>query len=268
MTRMLSPAFGVLVTLAKTFANVPICATVLSRSEYDERIQLAETSAFNPSRMGPPTKRLARAPELSRVSDGGVVVALPALANAGDPNSSSVRNSDVFGPRGSSVTSIAGALMSIGIMPVVTSTRSQTSTPGISSGVPVPLRFVMSASPTRYVVCVQLLPCAPTRAGDPALMPPVSIRSPMTSATEVRSGKMLALTGSAPSGSTVNEAPSGGRSRDGQAGCSWGSAPVCAPAVAATSVDAANRTDLTILATAETANGVRAFRPAGAPQPG
>jgi len=60
-----------------------------------------------------------------------------------------------------------------------------------------------------------VLPCAPTRAGDPALMPPVSMRSPMTSATEVRSGKMLALDGSVPSASTVNEAPRGGRPFDG-----------------------------------------------------
>ncbi len=114
--------------------------------------------------------------------------------------------------------------------PVETSTRSQTSTPGMSSGVPVPLRFVMSASPTRYVVCVHVLPCAPTRAGAPALIPPVSMRSPMTSAIDVRSGKMLALEGSVPSASTVNEAPSGGRPFDGHDVCS------CARAEPATSI--------------------------------
>jgi hypothetical protein len=42
----------------------------------------------------------------------------------------------------------------------------------------------------------------------------------MTSAIEVRSGKMLALDGSAPSASTVNDAPSGGRSLEGHAVCS------------------------------------------------
>src|SRR4051812_38700083 len=46
------------------------------------------------------------------------------------------------------------------------------------------------------------------------------MRSPMTSATEVRSGKMLALDGSAPSASTVKDAPSGGRSCDGHLVCS------------------------------------------------
>jgi len=100
----------------------------------------------------PPMKRLARTPEFSRAIDGGVSVALPAFANGGDPNSSNERSVAAPGRRGVSVTAIAGASTSIGIRPVETSTRSQTSMPGISSGVPVPLRFVMSASPTRYVV--------------------------------------------------------------------------------------------------------------------
>ena len=45
------------------------------------------------------------------------------------------------GRRGIIVTAIPGALTSIGIRPVATSTESQTSIGGISSGVPVPLRL-------------------------------------------------------------------------------------------------------------------------------
>ena len=80
--------------------------------------------------------------------EGGVSVALPALAKDGDPNSSIDRSVEAPGRRGVSATVMAGALASIGMRPVETSARSHTSTPGISSGVPVPLRFVMSASPT------------------------------------------------------------------------------------------------------------------------
>ena len=90
---------------------------------------------------------MARAWEFRRLMVGGTVVALPALNSGGDPNSSIARISDAAGRSGVSATDIPVAPASIGIIPVATSIRSQTSTPGISSGVPVPLRLVMSASP-------------------------------------------------------------------------------------------------------------------------
>ena len=90
---------------------------------------------------------MARAWEFRRLMLGGTVVALPAFNSGGDPNSSIARISDAAGRSGVSATDIPGAPASIGIIPVATSIRSQTSTPGISSGVPVPLRLVMSASP-------------------------------------------------------------------------------------------------------------------------
>src|SRR5258708_34694687 len=89
ITRMSSPGFGVLVTFANAEARLPVSAAVLSRSEYDERIQVADSSALTRSgTIGPLRRRLARAPEFSRASVGGVDVALPALAQGGGPNSS------------------------------------------------------------------------------------------------------------------------------------------------------------------------------------
>ena len=196
-------------------ARFPSITFSRSRSKRDDRVHDADSSA--PSRSGtsgPPRNRSACAHESSRVIAGGDAVALPAFNAGGEPMNSIVRIHDAAGRRGTSDTAMPGALTSIGIRPVATSTRSHCSTPGISSGAPVPLGLVMSASPTRYVVCVQVLPCAPTRAGDPALMPPVSMRSPITSGTVVRSGKRLALVGRPPSASTVIHAPSGGRSWD------------------------------------------------------
>jgi len=58
----------------------------------------------------------------------------------------------------------------------------------MSSGVPVPLGLVMSASPTRKIVCVHVLPCAPTRAGDPAPVPPASIRSAIEQRVQIAGG--------------------------------------------------------------------------------
>jgi hypothetical protein len=96
---------------------------------------------------------------------GGESDALPAFSSGGDPRNSIVRIQLELGGRGASATAIPGALTSIGISPVATSTRSHWLTPGISSGTPVPVGLVMSASPTRKIVCVHVLPCAPTRAG-------------------------------------------------------------------------------------------------------
>ena len=149
ITRTSSPGLGVLVTLTNTLASVPVSAAVLSRSEYDERIQLADRSALRRSPTGALMNRLLRTPEFKREMVGGVSVALPALRNDGDPNSWNARVVVAAGPSGIRVTAIAGEFASIGIRPVATSTRCQTSTPGISSGVPVPLKLVMSASPTR-----------------------------------------------------------------------------------------------------------------------
>jgi hypothetical protein len=59
-----------------------------------------------------------------------------------------------------------GALTSTPIMPVFTSTRSHSSTPGNASGVPLPSGSVMLMSPTRNRVCVHELPCAPMCAGE------------------------------------------------------------------------------------------------------
>ena len=95
---------------------------------------------------------------------GGESVSLPAASAGGVPRNSIARIHDAAGCRGISVTAMPGALTSIGIRPVATSTRSHWSTPGISSGAPLPIGSVMSASPTRKIVCVHELPCAPTRA--------------------------------------------------------------------------------------------------------
>ena len=74
---------------------------------------------------------------------------LPPVKAPGAPMSSSDRVHVESGRLGIIVTAIPGALTSIGIRPVAISTESQTSVGGISSGVPAPLRLVMSASPTR-----------------------------------------------------------------------------------------------------------------------
>src|SRR5450759_2765955 len=80
ISRISSPYFGVLVTLTKAEARLPVSASVLSRSEYDERIQFADSRPLRRSgTSGPLMKRLARAPEFSRAIVGGVAVALPAF---------------------------------------------------------------------------------------------------------------------------------------------------------------------------------------------
>ncbi len=175
---------------------------------------------------GPLKNRLPCAHESRRLIAGGFALLLPAFITGTDPVSSSARDHASAGRRGVSVTAMPGADTSIGINPVATSTCCHTSTPGISSGRPVVVGSVTSASPTRKVVCVHVLPCAPTRDGAPAAVPPVSMRSAMTSATIMsRSAKRFVLDGSAPSGSTVISAPSGGRSSN--------DAGVCARALAA-----------------------------------
>src|SRR5689334_20526379 len=137
---------------------------------------------------GPLRTRLPCAHELRRAIDGGFEVLLPALNAGTDAVTSSARvqlaNAGRFG---TSVTINPGALASIGSIPLAASTCSQASTPGISSGRPVNVGLVMSTSPARNAVCVQVLPCAPTRDGDPAAVPPASIRSAITSGTMVSS---------------------------------------------------------------------------------
>src|SRR3954451_1031499 len=98
---------------------------------------------------------------------GAAASCVDALNAGADPVTSIVRVQAVAGGwRGSSVTDMPGDPTSIGIRPVATDACSQTSMPGISSGTPVIVGFVMSTSPIRNVVCVQLLPCAPTSDGD------------------------------------------------------------------------------------------------------
>src|SRR4029434_3513514 len=161
--------------------------------------------------IGPPPMKLPCAHESIRAIDGISVVAPPAFRKDGETNRSSDRCHDADGRRGDSSTAIPGALASTGMMPVDTSTRSNSTTPGDRSGAPDPLGSVMSASPSLNKVWVQVLPCAPDRAGFPALTPPVSTRSVMTSGMEVSSRvKTLALEGSSPSASTVNVLPRGG----------------------------------------------------------
>jgi len=148
-------------------------------------------------------------------------VLLPALRAGTDAVTSSARVQVVNAGRfGMSVTINPGALASIGSMPLAASTCSQASTPGISSGSPVNVGLVMSTSPARNAVCVQVLPWAPTRDGDPAAVPPASMRSAITSGTMVSSSAYtFALDGSSASASTVISAPSGGRSSNGSGGC-------------------------------------------------
>ena len=83
---------GAAVTLTNADgAGLPVSAAVLSRSEYDDRIQVADNSAADAvGQRRRSMNRFARAWELSRSSVGGTVVALPALTNGGDPNSSIV----------------------------------------------------------------------------------------------------------------------------------------------------------------------------------
>ena len=138
-----------------------------------------------------------------------------ALSEGGDPMNEIERSQSVAGARGSSAIARPGALRSIGIKPVETSARSHVSTPGRSSGVPLPLGSVTSTSPSVNKVCVHVLPWAPTRAGSPALNPPLSIRSAMTSGTAVSSSEnRLPGAGSRPSASLVSVLPRGGRSGD------------------------------------------------------
>ena len=62
------------------------------------------------------------------------------------------------------------------MMPLFTSMRSNSSTPGIASGVPLPSGSLRLMSPTRKSVCVHVLPCAPMCAAVPAYRPPPSMR--------------------------------------------------------------------------------------------
>src|SRR4029079_10723593 len=169
---------------------------------------------------GPLSSRLPCAHESRRAIEGGVELLLPALNAGTEAVTSSARVHAVDAGRfGISETIIPGALASIGSIPLATSTCSQRSTPGISSGRPVNVGLVISTSPARKAVCVHVLPCAPTRDGDPAAVPPGSIRSGVTYGTIVsRSANTFALDGSSASAPTVISAPSGGRSSNGNGG--------------------------------------------------
>ncbi len=160
------------------------------RSKWDERV--AAIAVKRPSRrlaIGPPARIFPCSHEFRRAIDGRRPVSPAALRPGDDPVAETTLNQSLPDPRGVRVIARPGALRSIGINPVATSTRSHMSTPGSSSGVPVPFGSVMSTSPSVKSVCVQVLPCAPTRAGSPALSPPVSIRSAMTSGTAVSSSE-------------------------------------------------------------------------------
>src|SRR5215216_7609590 len=91
ITRSSSPGRGAAVTFINADARLPASASLLSRSEYDDRIQCADNRPLTRSVNRAPMRRLARAWELSRLSVGGTVATLPALTNGGDPKSSIVR---------------------------------------------------------------------------------------------------------------------------------------------------------------------------------
>jgi hypothetical protein len=120
------------------------------------------------------------------VSSWSTKVRFDALTRPGmDPVPSITRVHVCVGRRGASEIASPGALMSIGIRPVATSTWSQLSTPGSRSGEPLPSLLLMSTPSRRKTVCVHELPRAPRRAALPVLRPPVSTRSLMTSGITV-----------------------------------------------------------------------------------
>ena len=217
-------------TLRNADERFPSITVGRPRSNREDRVHDADSNALSRRGTSAPLRRTSVcAHEFNWVIAGCAPRARSAFNSRGDPRNSIERTDDRPGLRGTSETASPGALTSIGINPVATSTRSHCLTPGMSSGTPVPVGLVMSASPTRKIVCVQVLPWAPTRAAAPALSPPVSMRSAMTSGTAVsRSENRLALDGSVPRASTVIDAPSGGRSWDAGGGdgvCARAAAP-------------------------------------------
>src|SRR4051794_2391048 len=167
MARTWSRGPGVLVTLRNADPRLASRVVGRSRSKYEARFHVADTSAPTRGVNGPLMNRFACAQVLSRTIAGGESERLPAFIAGADPVNSNVRSHDAAGFLGVTVTAIPGAPTSIGITPVAIATCSHASTPGISSGSPVRLGLVMSTSPTRKTVCVQVLPCAPTRDGAP-----------------------------------------------------------------------------------------------------
>ena len=85
-------------------------------------------------------------------------------------------------------------------------------TPGSSSGEPLPSPSVMSTPSRRNCVCVHELPCAPMRAAPPTFMPPLSMLSEITSGITVSSSvkRLPPLLGRSASASTVSVLPSRG----------------------------------------------------------
>ena len=120
---------------------------------------------------------------------GGTVVSVRDSRAFGAPKNSIDRVHAAAGRAGTNVTAGPGALTSSGSPAVATSILCQPRTPGMSSGVPLPRGSVISTSPTRNIVWVQVLPLAPSRGAWPTVMLPASTRSVITSAIEVSSSE-------------------------------------------------------------------------------
>ena len=191
-----------------------------ARSNRVDRVPAPVRNTPPRSDSGPLTTRLPSDQVSSRAIAGGRSLDDPA-PSGGTAALSAIDPPQVFaGRRGVSTIARPGASTSIGISPVITSARSQASTRGNSSGVPVPIGSVTSAWPMRIIVCVHELPRAPIRAGSPVLRPPLSTRSPITSGISAPASPTRSpVDGSMASGSTVMTLPSGGRSDVGACPC-------------------------------------------------
>src|SRR5450759_2604549 len=140
--RISSAFVGVLTRFRKADDRFASITLALFRSKWDERVQVTDSSA--PSRSGtsgPLRNRSVFAHELRRVIAGGDAVELPAFSAGGDPRNWNVRIHAAAGCRGTRDTAMPGAFTSIGMSPVATSTFSHWSTPGMSSGAPVPVSY-------------------------------------------------------------------------------------------------------------------------------
>ena len=112
---------------------------------------------------------------------GGDGTVRPAWSSGGPATPSIWRIHVREGRRGARFNTMPGAFTSTPMMPVFTSTRSHSSTPGSASGVPLPSGSLILMSPTRNSVCVHELPCAPRCAGELGYIPPPSMRFDTTS---------------------------------------------------------------------------------------
>ena len=201
----------------------------------------AKTMPSRPGIIGPLINRLPSCQPSRRSIAGGLLTVRPACSPGGAKKPSTLRVQLAAGRRGVSETASPGALTSTGIRPVWTSTRSHSWTPGMNSGVPLPDGSVTLMSPMRNCVWVQVLPCAPMRAGCPMWRPPVSIWSEMRSAGIVSSSEYrLSLDGRSISAASGMVVTSIGRSRGVSAGSAGEGA--CAAARGAAQASASSTT--------------------------